>query len=249
MAVPVDSVDVRLKTPGSKLAGHNIRKCVKSPGSWAMLHRTGCRAGVYVNFIPISSQSTMYPNIFTQPRLIYPKTVQVTRMKLDDIDKQIIAILEQDADASSTAIAETLGIAPETVKERLDRLADTRTKILVVDDEPDTLIPLTRALEADNYAVIGAADGAEALEKVTAETPDLILLDLMLPKVNGYEVCMKLKEDPLTRHIPIIMLSAKGEIKDKVLGIEIGAEDYVTKPFDLLELKTRIRALLRRSAM
>ena len=97
--------------------------------------------------------------------------------------------------------------------------------------------------------MIGAADGAEALEKVTAETPDLILLDLMLPKVNGYEVCMKLKEDSLTRHIPIIMLSAKGEIKDKVLGIEIGAEDYVTKPFDLLELKTRIRALLRRSAI
>ena len=191
----------------------------------------------------------MYPNIFTQPRLIYPKTVQVTRMKLDDIDKQIIAILEQDADASSTAIAETLGIEPAAVKERLDRLADTRTKILVVDDEPDTLIPLTRALEADNYVVIGAADGAEALEKVTAETPDLILLDLMLPKVNGYEVCMKLKEDSLTRHIPIIMLSAKGEIKDKVLGIEIGADDYVTKPFDLLELKTRIRALLRRSAM
>lgn len=170
-------------------------------------------------------------------------------MKLDKMDKQILAILEQDEDASNAAIAEQLGIEPAAVEERLDRLADTRTKILVVDDEPDTLIPLTRALEADNYIVIGAADGAEALEKVTAETPDLILLDLMLPKVNGYEVCMKLKEDSLTRHIPIIMLSAKGEIKDKVLGIEIGAEDYVTKPFDLLELKTRIRALLRRSAV
>jgi two-component system alkaline phosphatase synthesis response regulator PhoP len=170
-------------------------------------------------------------------------------MKLDKMDKQILAILEQDEDASNAAIAEQLGIEPAAVEERLDRLADTRTKILVVDDEPDTLIPLTRALEADNYVVIGAADGAEALEKVTAETPDLILLDLMLPKVNGYEVCMKLKEDSLTRHIPIIMLSAKGEIKDKVLGIEIGADDYVTKPFDLLELKTRIRALLRRSAV
>ena len=170
-------------------------------------------------------------------------------MKLDKIDKQILAILEQDEDASNAAIAEQLGIEPAAVEERLDRLADTRTKILVVDDEPDTLIPLTRALEADNYIVIGAADGAEALEKVTAETPDLILLDLMLPKVNGYEVCMRLKEDSLTRHIPIIMLSAKGELKDKVLGIEIGADDYVTKPFDLLELKTRIRALLRRSAV
>ncbi len=94
---------------------------------------------------------------------------------------------------------------------------------------------------------MGAVDGAEALEKVSNETPDLILLDLMLPKLNGYEVCMKLKENPATRHIPVIMLSAKGEIKDKVLGIEIGADDYVTKPFDLLELKARIRALLRRT--
>jgi CheY-like chemotaxis protein len=96
------------------------------------------------------------------------------------------------------------------VEERIGRLADTRTKILVVDDEPDTLLPLTRALEADNYAVVGAVDGAEALRKVSNETPDLILLDLMLPKLNGYEVCMRLKEDPATRHIPVIMLSAKG---------------------------------------
>ena len=129
------------------------------------------------------------------------------------------------------------------MEEQISRLADTRTRILVVDDEPDTSLPLTRALEADNYAV----DGADALEKVSNETPDLILLDLMLPKLNEYKVCMRLKEDPATRHIPIIMLSAKGEIKDKVLGIEIGAEDYVTKPFDLLELKARIRALLRRT--
>ncbi len=169
-------------------------------------------------------------------------------MKLDDIDKEILAMLEQDDMTPDATISEKLGITQEEVRERLDRLADTRTKILVVDDEPDTLIPLTRALEADNYVTIEAVDGAEAIEKVRNETPDLVLLDLMLPKLNGYEVCMKLKEDPLTRHIPIIMLSAKGEIKDKVLGIEIGADDYVTKPFDLLELKTRIRALLRRAS-
>jgi len=173
--------------------------------------------------------------------------VQVIRMKLDSIDKQILAILEKDDTTSNAMVAEKLGITQEEVEERLGRLTDTRTKILVVDDEPDTLIPLTRALEADNYTVVGAVDGADALEKVRDETPDLILLDLMLPKLNGYEVCMKLKDDPLTRHIPIIMLSAKGEIKDKVLGIEIGADDYVTKPFELLELKARIRALLRRA--
>ncbi len=163
-------------------------------------------------------------------------------MKLDSIDKRILAILKQDDTTSNAMVAEKLGITPEEVEKRLDRLTDTRTKILVVDDEPDTLLPLTRALEADDYAVIGAVDGADALEKVRDETPDL-----MLPKLNGYEVCMKLKEDPMTRQTPIIMLSAKGEIKDKVLGIEIGADDYVTKPFDLLELKARIRALLRRA--
>jgi len=168
-------------------------------------------------------------------------------MTLDDTDREILAILEQDDATPSATLAEKLGITEGEVEERISRLADTRTKILVVDDEPDTLLPLTRALEADNYAVVSAVDGAEALIKVSNETPDLILLDLMLPKLNGYEVCMKLKENPATRHIPVIMLSAKGEIKDKVLGIEIGADDYVTKPFDLLELKARIRALLRRT--
>jgi len=170
-------------------------------------------------------------------------------MTLDDTDREILAILDQDDATPSATLAEKLGITEGEVEERIGRLADTRTKILVVDDEPDTLLPLTRALEADNYAVVGAVDGAEALLKVSNETPDLILLDLMLPKLNGYEVCMRLKEDPTTRHIPVIMLSAKGEIKDKVLGIEIGAEDYVTKPFDLLELKARIRALLRRTGV
>lgn len=168
-------------------------------------------------------------------------------MKLDDTDRQILAMLEQDNAAPYMAIAEKLGIAESEVAERIERIADTRTMILIVDDEPDTLLPLARALEADNYAVTGAVDGVEALEKVRSENPDLILLDLMLPKINGYEVCLQLKDDPMTRHIPIIMLSAKGEIKDKVLGIEIGADDYVTKPFDLLELKVRIRALLRRA--
>ena len=168
-------------------------------------------------------------------------------MTLDDTDREILAILEQDDATPSATLAERLGITKGEVEDRIGRLADTRTRILVVDDEPDTLLPLTQALEADNYAVVGAVDGAEALVKVSNETPDLILLDLMLPKLNGYEVCMRLKEDPATRQIPIIMLSAKGEIKDKVLGIEIGADDYVTKPFDLLELKARIRALLRRA--
>ena len=103
-------------------------------------------------------------------------------MTLDDTDREILAILEQDDATPSATLAEKLGITKGEVEERIGRLADTRTKILVVDDEPDTLLPLTRALEADNYAVVGAVDGAEALLKVSNETPDLILLDLMLSR-------------------------------------------------------------------
>ena len=110
-------------------------------------------------------------------------------MTLDDTGREILAILEPDDATPGATLAGKLGITEGEVEGRIGRLADTRTKIPVVDDEPDTLLPLTRALEEDNYAVLGAVDGAEALRKVSNETPDLILLDLMLPKLNGYDVC------------------------------------------------------------
>lgn len=169
-------------------------------------------------------------------------------MKLDTNDREIVAILQNDATLSYGEIAERLGLTESEVAERISRLSDTRTKILIVDDELDTLLPLKRALELEDFKVIEAQDGLEALEKVSAETPDLILLDLMLPKLNGFEVCQRLKRDEATSSIPIIMLTAKSETSDKVEGIEIGADDYVTKPFDLDELKARIKAVLRRTA-
>ncbi|MFQ6055215.1 MAG: response regulator, partial [Methanosarcinales archaeon] len=167
-------------------------------------------------------------------------------MTMDKIDKKILEILQEKEDTPYNEIAEKLGITESDVQERLERLSDTRTKILVVDDELDTLIPLRMALEAENYAVVEAQDGLEALEKVYSENPDLILLDIMLPRMDGYEVCQKLKADEKTNFIPIIMLTAKGEIQDKIEGIDIGADDYVTKPFNLDELKARIKMVLRR---
>ncbi|MCD6211277.1 MAG: response regulator [Methanophagales archaeon] len=169
-------------------------------------------------------------------------------MRLDDNDKKIVEMLQKDDTLSYGVIAERLGITEREVVERIRRLSDTRTKILIVDDELDTLLPLKRALEMEDFNVIEAQDGVEALEKVRAEIPDLVLLDLMLPKINGFEVCQQLKQDEATSAIPIIMLTAKGETSDKVEGIEIGADDYVTKPFDLAELKARIKAVLRRTA-
>jgi len=168
-------------------------------------------------------------------------------MKLENNDRKIVEMLQKDATLSYGAIAEQLDITESEVEERISRLSDTRTKILIVDDELDTLLPLKRALEMDDFNVIDAQDGVEALEKVRSEIPDLVLLDLMLPKINGFEVCQRLKQEEATSSIPIIMLTAKGETSDKIEGIEIGADDYVTKPFNLDELKARIKAVLRRT--
>jgi two-component system phosphate regulon response regulator PhoB len=119
-------------------------------------------------------------------------------------------------------------------------------RILIVEDEPDILNLLAFNLENSGFETTTAMDGYEALDKVRKEAPDLILLDLMLPKLNGFEVCRKIRENPGLKNIPIIMLTAKGEEADTITGLELGADDYVTKPFSPKELTLRIKAILRR---
>jgi len=118
--------------------------------------------------------------------------------------------------------------------------------ILVVDDEEPIQELLRFNLEKEGYLVRVAKDGKEALDRVAKEQPDLIVLDLMLPGMDGLEVCKRLKLTPSFQQIPIIMLTAKGEVIDKVLGLELGADDYMTKPFSPRELIARIKARLRR---
>ena len=118
-------------------------------------------------------------------------------------------------------------------------------KILLVDDEPLILKGLKYSLEQDGYVTDSAADGEEALEKFFSGSYDLILLDVMLPGVDGIEVCQRIRE---RSNVPIIMLTAKGEDMDKILGLEYGADDYMTKPFNILEVKARIKSIFRRSA-
>lgn len=120
-------------------------------------------------------------------------------------------------------------------------------RVLVVDDEPSILEIITFMLENEGYIVANAATGSAALEKVVSFRPDLILLDVMLPETDGIEVARNLKNNFRTRHIPIIMVSAKRDIEDKVLGMEIGADDYVTKPFSREELLARVKMVLRRT--
>ena len=119
-------------------------------------------------------------------------------------------------------------------------------KILVVDDEKLLVKGIKFNLENEGYQVETCYDGAEAVEKAAAENFDLIILDLMMPKMNGLEACMHIRENSM---VPIIMLTAKGEDTDKLIGFEYGADDYITKPFNILELKARVRALLRRSSI
>ncbi|HLX40784.1 MAG TPA: response regulator transcription factor [Ktedonobacteraceae bacterium] len=120
-------------------------------------------------------------------------------------------------------------------------------KILVVDDEPVLVETIAYNLEQAGYQVTTAADGSSALEAAHRETPDLIILDIMLPEMDGLEVCRQLRRESNTTTTPIMMLTAKGDEIDKVVGLEVGADDYVTKPFGRRELLARVRALLRRS--
>ena len=118
--------------------------------------------------------------------------------------------------------------------------------ILVMEDEDALATLLQYNLEKEGYDVVVAADGEEGLVQIDERQPDLVLLDWMLPKVSGIEVCRRLRGRPETRNLPIIMLTARGEDSDRVRGLDTGADDYLTKPFSMVELIARIRAVLRR---
>jgi phosphate regulon transcriptional regulator PhoB len=121
-------------------------------------------------------------------------------------------------------------------------------KILVVDDEPDIVELVTYNLRREGFEVSPAFDGEEALAKIRKEKFDFVILDLMLPGIQGMEICRLMRSDPRTKNIPIIMLTAKGEEVDKILGLEMGADDYMTKPFSPRELLARIKTVMRRSS-
>ena len=123
----------------------------------------------------------------------------------------------------------------------------TVTTVLLCDDERDLLSVLDFNLRAAGFETVLATRGEEALLAIKRRLPDLVLLDLMLPDLPGTEVCRRIKSDPRTRHVPVVMLTAKGEEVDRVVGFELGADDYVTKPFSVRELVLRLKAVLRRA--
>lgn len=116
-----------------------------------------------------------------------------------------------------------------------------KKNILVVDDEPHIVNLIKLSLNKDKYNVNGVYSAREAIQTLNKETPDLVVLDLMMPGVNGYELCQALRENPKTKGVPILILSAKSQMNDKLHAIDVGADDYMTKPFDPMELVRRIK--------
>ncbi|MGI8559274.1 MAG: response regulator [Solirubrobacteraceae bacterium] len=125
-------------------------------------------------------------------------------------------------------------------------MAERPTRILLADDEQSILTLLSYPLRKDGYEVVPAADGSEALARFAESEFDLVVLDVMMPRIDGLEVCRRLRQQS---SVPIIMLTAKAEEIDKVLGLELGADDYITKPFSMREFRSRVKAALRRAAM
>lgn len=137
---------------------------------------------------------------------------------------------------------------PESIEQKLDNCYSNRVKqkILVVDDEPEAVELVEFNLKQAGFDVVTAADGEEALQKAKQQLPALVVLDLMLPEIDGLEVCKLLRRDSTTAKVPILMLTAKAGEIDRVLGLELGADDYVTKPFSPRELVLRIKKILQR---
>ncbi len=123
----------------------------------------------------------------------------------------------------------------------------TAAKILIVDDEASIVEALVYRLKQEGFRPLTAGNGARALELARRELPDVVVLDWMLPEIDGLEVCRRLKQDEATKRIAVVMLTVKSDETDKVLGLEMGADDYVTKPFGVRELVARIKAVLRRA--
>ncbi len=134
---------------------------------------------------------------------------------------------------------------PYGVDDKIQR--DTMKRILVIEDDKDIVELLRYNLEKDGFQVTTSAEGATGLAQIRKAPPDLLILDLMLPKLSGLEICKEVRKDVSLNRLPILILTAKGEEADRVVGLELGADDYVTKPFSPRELVARVKALLRRA--
>lgn len=162
-----------------------------------------------------------------------------------NLDHEILKLIESKPEISDKDIAKELSISEELVKARIANFEDTRQKILIMGDG-NTIHSLKTALEAENYNVVKTSGGF-AFDAVKTEKPDLVLLDTGLADLDGFNICRQIKASSRYWWMPVVMLSKRGGLKNRVEAFESGADDYITAPFNPLEVKTRVGAILRRT--
>ncbi len=187
-----------------------------------------------------------------------------------DIKEKILNFLKtKNIGASSSEIAKHIGHNRVTVSKYLEIMKarglldyeavanaklwrinkkNQKPTILIVDDEKHIVDLISLSLIQEQYNILKSYSGKDALDVISKSVPDLIILDLMMPEIDGYEVCRRVRENPVTQHIPVIILTAKSQVRDKLKGLNLGADDYVVKPFDPMELEARVKAKLRQSS-
>jgi len=172
------------------------------------------------------------------------KAIMIIKQRGSEHDRNLRELL---IDSEGVRIGEPFMSYEGILTGRTRRRSDAGlSKLLIVDDDPQMIELIKASFRDERYTLLSCTDGESALQMTITEAPDLIILDLMLPKLNGFEVCQRLKADKATADIPVILLSAKGETEAKVHGIKIGADDYITKPFSPQELVARVKMILRR---
>ncbi|HHV23470.1 MAG: response regulator [Methanosarcina sp.] len=167
-------------------------------------------------------------------------------MNNKDLDHEILKLIEGKPEISERDIASTLSVPEELVKIRIANLKDTRQKILIMGDG-ESISNIKATLEAENYNIVRISGSFSALEAVKTEKPDLILLDTGLADLEGFKICKQLRASPRYWWIPVMMLSERKEVKNRVEAFESGADDYVTTPFNPLELRARVGMILKRT--
>jgi len=163
------------------------------------------------------------------------------------LDNKILKMIEAKPEMSDKDIAFELSVAEEMVKMRIENFKDTREKILIVNNGHNVYDSLKPLLEAENFCVVKASSGSSVLETIKIEKPDIVLLDTGLGAKGGFEICRQLKASSRYWWIPVVMLSERCEVTDKVKAFEAGADDYITPPFNSMELKARLGMILRRT--
>lgn len=163
-----------------------------------------------------------------------------------NLDHEILKLIESQPEISEREIASRLSVSEELVKTRIANLKDTRQKILIMGNG-NSVLSIEATLETENYNVVKVSGGFSALEAVKAEKPDLVLLDTGLADLEGFKICKQLRTSSRYWWIPVMVLSERGEVKNRIEAFESGVDDYVTTPFNPLELRARVGMILKRT--